>query len=58
MENALPKSNFLRIHRSYIVALDKIESVQNSNLNLAGKTLPIGKNYKDSVLALISKSRL
>jgi DNA-binding LytR/AlgR family response regulator len=58
MENALPKSNFLRIHRSFIVALDKIESVQNANLSLAGKLLPIGKNYKDAVLELINKSRL
>lgn len=58
MENALPKSSFLRIHRSYIVALDKIESVHNANLSLAGKSLPIGKNYKDAVLQLINKSRL
>lgn len=58
MENALPKTAFLRVHRSFIVALDKIESVHNTNLTLAGKTLPIGKNYKDAVLQLINKSRL
>lgn len=58
MENALPKSNFLRIHRSYIVALDKIESIQNANLFLAGKQLPIGKNYKEAVIELVNKSRL
>ncbi len=58
MENALPKSSFIRVHRSFIVALDKIESIQNSNISIGGKLIPIGKNYKDAVMEIVKKAKL
>lgn len=49
----LPKSSFLRIHKSYIVSIQKIETVEGNRLKIGEKSLPIGNFYKKSVKALI-----
>ncbi|AXT60228.1 DNA-binding response regulator [Aquimarina sp. AD10] len=41
----LPNSNFIRVHRSYTIAIDKIKSVEGNLIELAGKKIPIGRNY-------------
>ncbi len=46
----LPTDKFIRIHRSYIVNIDYISSVQKSKLVVAQKQLPIGETYKNKVL--------
>jgi two-component system LytT family response regulator len=58
MEQTLPAELFLRTHRSFIVSIDKISSIQPQNLQLGTVQIPIGKNYKDSVAKLLQKSRL
>lgn len=56
LEKTLPKENFIRIHRSYIVATEQIQSYQNGNLILkAPLELPIGKTYKKSILEKLFK---
>lgn len=40
-------SNFIRVHRSFIVPMDKIESVRNKTITLAGSQIPIGVSYLD-----------
>ncbi len=50
MEAKLAKSNFLRIHRSFIVSIPKIESYTNEFIEITKKTLPISRTYKDAVL--------
>lgn len=52
-ENILPKSTFLRIHKSYIVAIQKIETVEGNRLKIGEKVLPIGNFYKKAVKELI-----
>ncbi len=47
MEDALPDDRFIRVHRSYIVAISKIESINKNRLLIAGKEIPIGITYKD-----------
>ena len=42
----LPPGDFIRTHRSYIVALRRIENVRNRNITIAGRTIPIGSNYE------------
>ncbi len=51
----LPNPNFLRIHRSYIAALSKIESFQKSQVVIDNKTLPIGDSYRDALLKILNK---
>lgn len=46
IEEMLPKENFIRIHRSYIVALNKIESYTNELIGIAKQELPISRMYK------------
>lgn len=42
----LPQSNFVRVHRSYIVPLAKIESVRNKIIYVVGEEIPIGTSYE------------
>ena len=49
MQETLPKDAFLRIHRSYIVNLNFIDSFSPSKLNLKGTEIPIGRKYKAEV---------
>ncbi|MBN1821843.1 MAG: response regulator transcription factor [Prolixibacteraceae bacterium] len=50
MENKLPEDNFLRIHKSFIVSLDKIEAFTSASIEVPGKELPIGRSYKNTVI--------
>jgi len=48
MELSLPQHLFARVHRSYIVAMNKVESIGTHELKLASKIIPLGKNFKES----------
>lgn len=50
IENVLPVDRFIRVHRSYIVAKNKIESINKNRLLVAGKEISIGATYKDNFL--------
>jgi DNA-binding LytR/AlgR family response regulator len=58
MEKSLPSESFVRIHRSFIVAQNRIEAIQNNAVVVAGKQLPVGKNYKDLVQSIVQRTRL
>ncbi|WP_316635351.1 response regulator transcription factor [uncultured Flavobacterium sp.] len=45
-EKCLPEKNFMRIHKSYIVALDKIETTEKDFVVIKNEKLPIGITYK------------
>jgi len=45
----LPEEHFLRVHRSYIVPIRKIQRIYNQRIQLGDKEIPIGKSYIDSV---------
>ena len=45
----LPEGDFLRVHRSYIVPVHKIQRIYNQHIQLVEKEIPIGKSYVDSV---------
>jgi DNA-binding LytR/AlgR family response regulator len=56
LEVDLPDHQFIRIHRSYIVALHQIQSYQNGNIILKlPLELPIGKTYKKTILEKLFK---
>lgn len=42
----LPPGDFIRTHRSYIVAFRRIDNVRNRIISIAGRTIPIGSNYE------------
>ena len=49
LEDTLPSDQFARVHRSYIVAKDRVTAMGNAHLELANKKIPIGKSYRDQV---------
>jgi DNA-binding LytR/AlgR family response regulator len=49
IESLLPQNLFKRIHRSFIVSLDKIESFSSKEVEIKGKTIPIGREYADVI---------
>ena len=51
----LPKLQFLRIHRSYIVRLSRIQSFTNEEVTVNRKALPISRSYRKEVLKLLEK---
>ena len=53
VDELLNENNFLRIHRSFIVAKDKIEAFSATEVELGGKRLPIGRSYKELVLSVL-----
>lgn len=50
MQEKLPDAGFMRIHKSFIVSLTKIEAFTSHSIEVPGKELPIGRSYKNSVL--------
>lgn len=50
MEQKLPPQHFIRIHRSYLIAITKVDRFTQTNLFIGEKTLPIGQNYREEVL--------
>jgi DNA-binding LytR/AlgR family response regulator len=48
-EQFLPAQLFLRVHRSFIVAIDKIAMVESTRLMVGNVYLPVGRNYKQHV---------
>jgi len=56
LEEMLPPGEFLRIHRSYIVAVNKVDSYNADSIQIAKHELPIGKIYKIDVIRKLNAS--
>ena len=52
LEEALPQKQFIRIHKSYIVAVKEIMSLEGNIIEVNSAKLPVGKIYKDKVMKL------
>ncbi|HLW09698.1 MAG TPA: LytTR family DNA-binding domain-containing protein [Fermentimonas sp.] len=55
LEEDLPYSNFIRVHRSYIVNIDKISSINKNRILIGKKTIPIGETYKKQFMKIVDK---
>jgi two-component system LytT family response regulator len=53
LQESLPFPQFLRVHKSYLVALDKIESVERQRIFLGKTVIPIGDTYKDEFFRVV-----
>ena len=58
IENKLPPEKFKRVHRSYIVNINQIDQIEDSNVIVkvenGSKIIPIGKSYRDKLLGDIN----
>lgn len=55
MEEILPSNRFVRVHRSYIIALDKIVSIERGRIHISDKIIPVGDTYRDQFFRLIGE---
>ena len=53
VEEVLPPERFARIHKSFLVALSRIEHVERGKVQVAGRLLPVGDTYRDAFAELI-----
>jgi DNA-binding LytR/AlgR family response regulator len=51
MEEKLPASLFVQVHRSYIVALDAIQYIEGNHLHIRQTIIPIGQHYREGLLS-------
>jgi len=55
MEKILSPKQFIRVHKSYIVAVPYIRSIYGNSIEMEKVTIPIGNSYKDKVVNLIGR---
>lgn len=58
MMEKLPNSQFLRVHRSFIVSLQKIDSIEKSRIRIGNKEIPIGEVYKEHFLKWVEENNI
>ena len=55
MEKKLPGDYFVRVHRSYIIAVAKIDSIERSRIIIGKKWIPVGDFYKENFQRMLKK---
>jgi len=58
IEERLPSDQYVRVHKSFIVALSKIDSIENNRIIIGEKYIPIGNQYRNSFYSLLDSKRL
>ena len=58
LEEKLPPEDFVRVHRSYIVAVKKIQFIQRNFIHIGDKEIPISNNYKEQLLTIINQNKI
>jgi two-component system, LytTR family, response regulator len=53
LQESLPYPQFMRVHKSYIVALDKIESVERQRIFMGKMIIPVGDTFKDDFFKVV-----
>jgi DNA-binding LytR/AlgR family response regulator len=57
VEEALPKDLFLRVHRSFIVSLDRIVEISKTSLHIEDVEIPVGRSYRRHVAQVVTRRR-
>jgi DNA-binding LytR/AlgR family response regulator len=58
VEEKLPSDRFIRVHKSFIVNLDKVQAFENNHLMVGDHKIPLGSNNKEEFLRFLEKNRL
>ncbi len=53
MEDALPEKHFIRVHKSYIVSINKIDSIERSRIFIGDKIIPVGDTYREDFFRIV-----
>ena len=57
VEEHLPSEHFLKIHKSYIISLSKIDSIEGNTIRISNNDIPISRNLKDEVMEKLLKGK-
>jgi DNA-binding LytR/AlgR family response regulator len=55
IEEKLPSSQFFRVHKSFIISLDKIESIRNLKIKIGNAQVPVSESYSEEFFKLIGQ---
>ena len=58
LEDYLPSDQFIRVHKSYIVSLSKIENLDNEEIKIQKYSIPLSRNYKTEVMEKVIGNNL
>jgi DNA-binding LytR/AlgR family response regulator len=58
LEEKLPPNDFIRVHRSFIVAFNKIDFIQKQALTIGKKEIPISEHYRDQLFKIINHEKI
>jgi len=57
LEEYLPADKFIKTHKSFIVAAEKIESIEGNNIRVDVHDIPISRNLKEEVMEILLKGK-
>lgn len=58
LEEILPKEDFVRVHKSFIIRMERIEAIERNHIIIGSDRIPIGETYQASLYATLSGSAL
>lgn len=58
LEEVLPSERFMRIHKSYLISLDKIDSIDRSHVKIRNESIPIGDSYRREFFERIGQDKI
>ena len=58
IQDLLDPQKFIRVHKSYIVAIDKIDYIENNDIKIRDKLIPVSSSYKIAFNSLLSKKNI
>ena len=57
LEEILPPKHFIRVHKSFIVAIDKIDSIERNRIKIADRLIPVSETYHKQFFDMIEKRK-
>ena len=54
LSDRLGEQEFVRVHRSFIVRMDKIEDIEDGSILIGKKVIPLGQSYKDELMSRLN----
>ncbi len=58
IEENLDEERFIRVHKSYIIAITKIDSVESHEIRIQSTAIPLSRNYRDGVIERVVRGKL
>jgi DNA-binding LytR/AlgR family response regulator len=54
----LPSARFFRVHKSFIVSVDKIDMIENSRIVIGKERIPVGESFRIPFLEMVNKNKI